>query len=229
MVGRGAMRVSAAVTFGATAVLCAACSTAASTATTDVWRDPSYAAGPMTNMVVFGGRLDETNRRTLEDGFVSALSAHGVHATQSYRLFPGELPSNEAAQRELRRLGVDGVLVATMKGRSERETYVPGAYYGGFWTGFYGPGWGGVWDPGYTVTDTFVKFETSLWDPRGEGKMVWSAVTQTKNPSSGRDFATSLTKTVIPLLVRSGFSPPGPEDRPRVVLELSPKGSKQTL
>ncbi len=189
-------------------VLWFACSTSTPTTMSDVWRDPSYVAGPMRNVVVFGGRLDATNRRTLEDAFVSALSARGVHATASYNLFPAELPSRNQAQAVMHEAGVDGVLVASMRGVKEKQTYVPGGYDVGFWSGFYGPGWGAAWDPGYVVTDEFVKFETSLWDPSGNGKMVWSAITQTENPSSGKDFASSLTKRTVAAMARAGFFPP---------------------
>ncbi len=198
------------VTFGfgamvATALAFAACSTP--TTITDAWQDPSYSAGPMKNLLVFGGRMNQTNRRTLEDGFVSALSAHGVHATASYVLFPGDVPNKEQARTAAQQAGVDGVLVAVMRGAHDRATIVPGAYPDGFWGyyGGYGSGWAG--DTGQVVVDTFVKFETSLWDSRGDGKMVWSAVTQTENPSSGPDFVRSLTKDVIPAMTKAGFLP----------------------
>jgi hypothetical protein len=64
------------------------------------------------------------------------------------------------------------------------------------------------------VTDQFVKFETTLWSPSGDGKMVWSAVTQTENPSSGKDFVSSLTKSVVPALGKAGFLPAGQEGKP---------------
>jgi len=192
------------VFIGAATVLSAGC-TSTPTTMTDVWRDPSYAAGPMRNLVVFGGNLNATNRRTLEDGFVSALAMHGVRATASYRLFPNELPPKEEARAAVKQIGADGVLVSTMKGVNEKVTVVPGSV---FWGGFYGPGWGGpVWDPGYIVTDDYVRFETSLWDPTGDGRMVWSAVTQTENPRSGRDFVSSLTKSVTSALVKAGLLP----------------------
>jgi hypothetical protein len=194
-------------------LLLAGCSTP--TEITSTWKDPSYAAGPMKNIVVFGGRLDATNRNALEDGFASALSARGVHATPSYTLFPGDLPASNDAQIALQKAGVDGILVASMRGVSEQSTYVAGTAYGGpFWGGYYGPGWGGAWDPGYVVTDQFVKFETSLWSPNGDGKMVWSAVTQTENPSSGKDFVSSLTKIVVPALAKAGFLPGPQEGKP---------------
>jgi len=195
-------------------LLLAGCSST-STEVTSAWKDPSYTAGPMKNIVVFGGRLDATNRRALEDGFASALSARGVRATPSYTLFPGALPATNDAQVALQKAGVDGVLVASMRGTSEKSTFVPGAPYGGpFWGGYYGPGWGGAWDPGYVITDQFVKFETSLWSPSGNGKMVWSAVTQTENPSSGKDFVSSLTKSVVPALGKAGFLPAAQEGKP---------------
>jgi hypothetical protein len=194
------------------AVLALACSTSTPTEITNVWRDPSYAAGPMKNLIVFGGRMNATNRRSLEDGFVSALNSRGVHATASYTLFPGDLPTKDQARAALQRTGIDGVLVASMRGKNEQTTFVPGAYAGGgFWDGYYGPGWGGPYDPGYVVTDEFVKFETSVWDPRDSGKMVWSAVTETENPSSGKDFVSSLTKSVIPALTDAKILPPPPK------------------
>ena len=183
-----------------------ACTTA--TTVTDIWRDPSYTAGPMRSLVVFGGRMNDTNRRTLEDGFVAALATHGVRAMASYTLFP-ELPDKDVARQTTQRLGVDGYLVAALRGQTEQTTFVPSTYAGGaFWEGFYGPGWGGIWDPGYVVTNEFVKFETSLWDAHGGGKLVWSAVTETENPSSGRDFTTSLTKRIIPALGQAGLLGP---------------------
>jgi hypothetical protein len=66
-----------------------ACSTP--TAETSVWKSPTYAAGPMKKIAIFGGGLNDADRRTVEDGFVSTLAAYGVHATQSYTIFPQSL------------------------------------------------------------------------------------------------------------------------------------------
>jgi hypothetical protein len=107
-----------------------------------------------------------------------------------------------------------------MKGTRERQTYVPGGYSGGFWGGYYGAGWG--YDPGYMVTDTFVNFETTLWDPHGEGKMVWSAVTETENPSSSSDFIAGLSKSIIPALVQARLLPPAVEPHHDVSLFAVP-------
>ena len=152
--------------------------------------------------MVFGGRMDAAKRRTLEDGFVSALAAHGVHAVASYALFP-ELPSKVVARAAMQQDGADGYLVAVMRGKSEKTTFVPGY---GFWGDFYGPNWGDEGgEPGYLVTNEFVNFWTSLWSSHGDGTLVWSAITETENPSSGMDFTASLLNKVIPALTQAGL------------------------
>jgi len=186
----------------------AAAATACSTPTTEtnVWKSPTYAAGPMKNIAVFGGRVDPTQRHTLEDGFVAALSAYGVHATQSYTIFGDQVPPDQATIRAtLKSGGYDGALVSTLKGVSEQVLVAPDADWG---SGFYGAYWGPGGAPAYAQTDEFVKFETTLWDPNS-GKMVWSAVTQTENPSSGKDFVSSLTKAVVPSMAKAGLLPMG--------------------
>jgi hypothetical protein len=118
------------------------------------------------------------------------------------------MPDVDTARQQVQASGYDGILVSTMRGVTERTTVDPGvAYASPFWTTYYGPRWGSTWDPAYVDTDTFVKFETTLWDPRGSGTMIWSDVTQTTNPSSTNDFTKSLTKSVIPAMERAGLLP----------------------
>jgi hypothetical protein len=192
-----------AVATGAVTLASGACSTP--TTMTNQWRDPTYAAGPMRNMLIVAGKMEPTNRRTVEDAFVTALGNHGVHATPSYVMFPGALPSREEAHSAVLKQGIDGVLVANERGVQETTTMVPGAYNGGFWGGYYG-GWGD-WSPGYLQTDAYVKFETSVWDAN-QGKLVWSAVTETENPTSGKDFLKSLLSSVVPAMTAAGILPP---------------------
>jgi hypothetical protein len=185
-----------------------ACGCAGGTTVTEVWsaREP---VAPMRNILVMGARMDDTSRRTLEDGFVGSLAQHGVRATPSYMLFPNGFPTTDEAQNAVRSVGFDGLLVANSRGVTQRTTVVPGGYGGGFWGGYYwGSAWTG-WYPGYVYTDEFVKFETTLWDGgTGKGKLVWSAVSETENPTSGKDFTSSLLKKVMPALTQAGLVPP---------------------
>ncbi len=187
----------------AAAALLVACSTP--TTETNVWKSPTYAAGPMKNIAVFAGQMNESDRRTLEDGFVSSLARSGAHAIASYTIFPqSEAPPDAASIRaKLQSAGYDGALVSTLKGVSDQAQVAPGADWAG---GFYGAYWGPGAPPAYVQTDQFVKFETTLWNP-SSGKMVWSTTTQTENPTSGRDFVASLTGTVVPSLAKAGLIP----------------------
>jgi len=216
---RGMLRLGWSETVAALSLLVAGCSTATPTEMTTSWKDPSYAAGPMKSMVVFGGRMNATDRQTLETALASALSQAGVHASPSYTMFPGDLPAKEDAQAALQKGGFDAALVASMTKIDERT--MPGGYVGSFWGGYYGPGWGGGWDPGYVIPDKLVKFETSLWRLSDEGSIVWSATTETQNPSSRKDFAESLTHTVVPALAEAGFLPGAQEGTPVSVFSRS--------
>jgi hypothetical protein len=186
----------AALALGATA-----CGT--TTTMTDVWAAHDAPAPHVRSVLVIGAKMDDPSRRSLEDGFASSLAEHGVRATPSYTFFPNGFPSAAEARRTVEQVGFDGLLVSTSQGVTERTTVAPGY---DFWSGYYGPGWGG-WYPGYVYTDEYVKFETSLWNERAGGKLVWAAVTQTRNPSSGKDFVASLTHEVIPALEKSGIIP----------------------
>jgi hypothetical protein len=181
-------------------VLSTSCSTP--TQVTAAWRDPSYNGGGFKNLVVFGRNLDDAQRHTLEDSFASALQAHGVRATPSYRVFPGALPPRDEAKTAIQQGGYDGVLASTLKGINEKS-YVEGAP-GGFWDGYDGWGAGGA----YVVTEPVVHFVSTLWDVQGAGKTVWTVTTKTSNPSSASDFASSLTNEVVPDLIKGGLVVP---------------------
>src|SRR5262245_39453069 len=145
----------------ALALVAAACST--STTETNVWKSPTYAGGPMKNVAVFAGRVNATDRRTLEDGYVAALGAYGRRATPSYARFPGgQVPQDQAAVRTvLQQGGYDGAIVSTLKGVTEQILVAPDAYWGaGFYGAYWGPG-----APVYAQTDQFVNFETTVWNP----------------------------------------------------------------
>lgn len=184
------------------------------TSVTQVWRAPSPPTPPMKTVLVFGVRVDEPNRRAIEDAFAADLTRHGVRAAQSYVLFPGELPPIDQARAQVNEAHYEGILVLRARGVNEETRYVHGMSTG-FWNGYYGyGGYGGGWgySPGYVVTDKTVVFEATLWDLRAEDKLVWTALTQTLNPSSGTQFARSLTAAVDPALARAGLLAPAAKE-----------------
>jgi hypothetical protein len=103
--------------------------------------------------------------------------------------------------------GFEGALVSTLKGVNEKPMFVEGAAPG-FWDGYYGPAWGSAYGPGYVVTEPVVQFESSLWSLQGDSRMIWSALTQTENPTSAKNFVSSLTNDVVPALTKAGLIAP---------------------
>jgi hypothetical protein len=173
----------------------------------DVGRDPTHAAAPPKTVIVFGGGLDEADRHALEDAFVTALTAHGVRATPSYRLFPGMLPSGKETHATLQQAAVEGALVSNLRVLTKNTTSVEADGAPVSWSVLQRPGWGAAYDPDRIATGSVFKFETSLWDLRA-AKVVWSADTRTDSPSLAKDFASSLTKEVVPEMVKAGALPP---------------------
>ena len=182
-------------------LLAAGCGTP--TSTTQVWKAETVVRAPMRRVVVFGGGLSETGRRVMEDGFVASLGARGVAARPSYELLP-TLPDKDSARAAVEAAGFEGVLVATLHGIREKVSYVPGG--SGFWGGYYG----GTWAPDSVVTDRdrHCRRQRSR-DLRagGAGALVWSATTQTTNPTSAADAVKSLTKELVPKLSEGGLIP----------------------
>jgi hypothetical protein len=181
-------------------MLAGACSTP--TTESNVWQSPSNAGGTnaMKSIAIFAGRANNADRRTIEDGYVAALSAYGVRAAPSYTIFPqGEVPQDLSALRSaLQQAGYDGALVSTLQGDTDPVHIAPGARFNGGSYGYVGPEY---------IPDQFVKVETTLWSPQS-GKTVWSAVTETENPRTSRNFVSSLTGKVVPSLAQAGLIPP---------------------
>lgn len=175
------------------------------TSLTQVWQAETPPT-PLARMLVLAVRMDEANRRVLEDTFVQDLGRHGVSAAPGYTVFPGELPALDQARATVSQDGYEGVLVLKLRGVRDDARYVPGSM--GFWGGYYGM-WGGPGyyggAPGYVVNDETVVFETTLWDLRRGDRLLWTARTETLNPMNGMDFAVSLKRAVDPALARDGF------------------------
>ena len=91
----------------------------ASTQLLHTWRDASYTEGPLKKILVVAVRKDQTRRRTWEDGFAAALSAHGVDATPSYLRIAKTLPDTSLINTIAREGSFDGILLV---GRGSART-----------------------------------------------------------------------------------------------------------
>lgn len=184
--------------------LCAAASVplACSTPTrfTSEWKDPSSANAHLSKVVVIALDLTPSQRRTLEDRMSAELIAKGTKASPSYSVLGDPLPDRETAKAFLQKTGYDGALVVRLHNVKQSEQYVNGPET----TVWGSPYWGYSTQPGYYVPQQTVTFESSLYDLR-DGRRIWTATTDTDNPSSHDDFAKSLSGEVIPRLEELGL------------------------
>lgn len=178
----------------------------------DLWRDPSYASGPMHTVLVVAPRKDPVRRRMWEDAFAGELGARGVTATSSYQLFPEASPDSQAVLEAIRRTGFEAVLTSVRLPNRTTSTYVPGLVrresmmardlYGTLRTY-----WRDVQDPGHTETDEIRRFQTDVWATGDGGRLIWSGTLRTLESVSNRTIETAVTRSILPVLEKQALIP----------------------
>ncbi len=147
----------------------------------------------------------ETQQRVAEDALVARASR--VKITPAYQVMsPADRGSVERAREVLTGLGIDGAIVVQLIGVDQEQTYVAGSMVPGGFYGRYGGSWAGVYSPGYVVTDTVVRIETSLYDVK-EGRLLWTALSETMNPSTLDDLIEEIVVAARTELAEQGLLP----------------------
>ena len=202
-----------------TAVLVLAAALAAGCASTTLqstWMDPGYTGTPFKKFFVVGlSARAVTTRRVFEDIVVAKLQAAGAQAVPAWQSFVDEGQANEAAMdAAIARSGADALLMTRLLGVDTRTNVstmmVPGPFVGpGFGPGFGpGPGWYGGYSGWYAVPQVtqyqVATAETTLFDVTTH-RIVWSATSQTFNPTSVQQEAPGLADAVIQALQARGL------------------------
>ena len=165
----------------------------ASTEMTSTWTDPNAKGASLSRIAVICLTRDQGTRRMCEDAAASQLV--GVQATPSYQaLGDTELRNREAVKTQLQTAGFQGALVMRMTGVTEQVTAVDGPY--GTFDGYYDWAGAAVYDPGYLQTDTVVHVVSNLFSLQGQGKLIWSGVSQTFDPASSKSAIVDVSKAV---------------------------------
>ena len=179
----------------------------------NMWRDESYKSPALKNVLVVALRPDPIRRRIWEDSFADGLTARGVHATQSYRLFADAPPDTEQVIDAVRRDGYDGVLVSSRLPDDVEQTFIPGdmrsesvTRRSGF-TGAYYSSWETVKVPGRTESVLVANFRTDVWTAGDDGHLVWSGVTRTTNKLNAKFVKSKVDKLILPAVSKAGIVP----------------------
>jgi hypothetical protein len=199
-------------------VLCG-CST--STKITGSWKNPDAEKSGYEDLFVVA-LINESivAKKTIEDDLDKLLVEKGIEAVSNLEnIRPGL--SDKADQidevvQAIKESGNDGILTVAVLEKSTETRYVPGStsyynpmLYGGYgrFGGYYGIYQPMVYSPGYFATDKNYFLEINLYDTSTE-KLVWSAQSQTTNPSDMDSAASSFSKEVVEQMIRDGVIVP---------------------
>ena len=182
------------------------------------WNDASYNGPALTNVLVVAVRKDPVRRRVWEDAFIGELAGHGVHAAQSYRLFPDALPDSSQMAGAVAKYSFDGIIITRRLPRSTNTHYVNGYVSRESETKFskrkqrFFTYYRDVEHAGYVDTQKVANRSIEVWSTDSNSRMIWSAVSETPEPATAeavhRDIVNLVTgdlarKNILPNLLKS--------------------------
>jgi hypothetical protein len=178
---------------------------------TSTWKSPDAAgvsfAGKKVAALVISD--DQSLRMSGEEALARELTARGMQGIATYRIAPKEeLRDAEHAKPWFERSGVEGVVAMRPVSAEKERTYTPDTwinpYYGSFW-GYYGYGWNSVYVPGTVREDTIVIVETLIFSIPKD-KLLWAALTKTKNPKQLGTFIEDLVTASVKEMRKQGLA-----------------------
>lgn len=182
----------------------------------NMWREPSYDAPDMKNVLVIALRPDPVRRRLWEDAFTTHLTQRGAKATASYTIWQSAAPDTQQVIEAVRANGYDGVVVSMKLPDGVEQNWTPGytrreaVYRQNPWTGAYYTYWEDVRVPGRTEVITTSNFQVDVWSTTPPGRLVWSGTDRTTNSVDAKYIHDRVEKVWIPEIAKSGIFPPAP-------------------
>ena len=198
-------------------LLAAIASCSPSTKITGSWKAPEAKAGGYSNIFVTALTDKLVARQTIENDLDAILEEDGITASSSFDIIPPGFkatPENkEKVLSAIQAAGHDAILTIALLDQTSETRYVPGTTmyspmaYGGYYGRFYGyysyynPV---MYDPGYYTTDKNYYLEMNLYDAQTEA-LVWSAQSETTNPSTIESFSKTFAQSVEYQLIKDGI------------------------
>jgi hypothetical protein len=188
------------------------------TSVTGSYKNPAVNTNELQYKKIFIAALTSNvaMRQKVETSLAESVNAHGYTSVKSIDAFTPDFRTSSGSKSELvlqkiHETGSDGILTVALINKETESRYVQGnaypvnayPYYGSFgsyWGNWYGP----MYEPGYYTTDKTYFIETNLYDAKSE-KLVWSAQSQTLNPSDIDDFLAGYKKAIEKQLVMDGL------------------------
>ncbi|AKQ46801.1 hypothetical protein TH63_16080 [Rufibacter radiotolerans] len=191
---------------------------APSTRITGTWKSPQATAKTYNRILVAALTDHARVRQTVEEHLQTYLQQHGVTVTKSMDLYPptlrreGKVSADDLLSK-IKGEGQDAILTVALVDTETETRYVPGnmvympmtrfAWYGTF-RGYYTYWAPMMYDPGYYREDKVYYLETNLYDAATE-KLIWSAQTQSYNPTSLHRVAEKYAEMTVTRMQQEGL------------------------
>ncbi len=177
--------------------------------TLHVWRDENYTQKIGKTLIIFVTDIDYM-RNLFENVFAGRLDDRGVEALQGKRVMRqlGSKPEREAVLAEVRKLGIENIILARAVSKDEYSRLLTGDGYNvplGYntgWNSFYAVSFSVVTDPLIVYDAKYFTLVANLYDVRGD-ILVGSYLSRT-GAETPRDEAVDLfIEMVLKELTRS--------------------------
>ncbi len=193
------------------------------------WRLPDAQGKPFTKLAIIGMLKSNDETTAFESAVVKRFATSGVETIPGFSFLRGEthLTQDEMESR-VQTTGADGVLLFKQIAQDKSNTYVqPTTYvtagaehpewwedrywgyympYGYHYWGYWYPAMQVVTQPGYWESHTTYRVETTLYRV-SDGKLVWTATSDTYDPTDQVDLGASLSGQVLKSLREAGLIP----------------------
>jgi hypothetical protein len=180
----------------------------------DVWSNSSFQSPPLNKILVISVVKNPMYRHVWEDAFIAGFAKRNVAATSSYTLFPDALPDTNQVLQIMRLKGFDGVFISRWI-PSETKTHYMREFGAGehnltnefdqrfVATYFRDFNYAGNVDSQKVDIRVF-----DLWETKGEGQIIWRAMSQSPQPNSALKVRPEIVKLVMSKLTEQGIIAP---------------------
>ena len=186
-----------------------------STSISASWMSDTHQPRNFKKLMVIGMSSNVAARATFEDELVYFMRLKGINAVAASSVLPPDRAivkeSPEVQKKRLVDEGFDGVFAISLLEKTETTKYVqgsssyaPASFYGGYYGSFYSyypHMYSSVYQPGYLVASQEIIMNSSLFDV-DSGELLWSAQSDTTDPSSIDDAANSYAKSMVTQIIK---------------------------
>lgn len=174
------------------------------------WKSPELGSKNFSNIFILGLSDNFINRKTFEEDMSLILKEKGVNSTISVnQIGPGvaiQQKNAEQIEEIIKKGNSDAILTMGLIDQTSETRYVQGSAYpmaGYGFRGYYGYYGGMAYTPGYYTEDKSYFIEIKLFDIKSND-MVWSAQSETVNPSNLESAAMTFSRVVVDRMIKDG-------------------------